>query len=61
MGYKLSLPLNKVFGINIMVVVGRDAFNNFARVSINAKTKEIIGAIHKVTYDGVTYNWEIYN
>lgn len=53
--------LNKTSGINTIVVVGRDISNNFARISINAKTKEVINAIHKVTYDGVTYNWEILN
>jgi hypothetical protein len=50
--------LNKTSGTNTIVVVGRDPSKNFARVAINAKTKEIIDAIHKVSYDGVTYNWE---
>lgn len=53
--------LNKISGINIIVVVGRDTSDNFARISINAKTKEVIDAVHKVTYDGVTYNWETFN
>jgi hypothetical protein len=53
--------LYKESGVNIIVIVGRDNSNNFARISINAKTKEVIDAIHKVTYDGVTYHWEIFN
>jgi hypothetical protein len=50
--------LNKTSGINTIVVFGRDLSKNYAGVKINAKTREIIGAYHKVTYDGVTYNWE---
>lgn len=50
--------LGKTSEMNTIAVFGRDHSKNFASVSINAKTKEIIGAIHKVTHDGVTYNWE---
>lgn len=52
--------LSKESGTNIIVVVGRDNSNNFTRIFINAKTKEVIDAIHKVTYDGVTFQWEEY-
>jgi hypothetical protein len=52
--------LYKISGVNTIVVFGRDPSKNFASVSINAETRAIIGAVHKVTYDGVTYNWEQY-
>lgn len=50
--------LYKTSGVSTIVVFGRDPSKNFASVSVNAETREIIGAVHKVTYDGVTYNWE---
>lgn len=58
-GYHFTL--NKVSGADVMQVFGRDISNNFTKISIDAKTKEVLSAIHKVTYDGVTYNWEILN
>lgn len=53
--------LNKVSGTTMIIVVGRDTSNNFARISIDAKTKDVIDAIHKVTDDGVTFQWEHFN
>lgn len=50
--------LNKNSGKTFIIVVGRDPSNNFARISIDAHTKEVIDAIHKVTEDGLNYHWE---
>ncbi|HWT75734.1 MAG TPA: hypothetical protein VN258_13595 [Mobilitalea sp.] len=59
-GYHFTL--DKISDTNIIQVFGRDDSKNFTKISINAKTKEVIAAIHKVTHDdGVTYDWEILN
>lgn len=53
--------MEKYLGIVIITVFGRDNQKNFARISINAQTKEVISAIHKVTHDGTNYEWETLN
>jgi len=58
-GYHFTL--NRISGDIIIQVFGRDSHDNFTKISINAKTKEVMDAIHKVTHDGVTYNWEVFN
>jgi len=55
-GYHFTM--DKSGGIIIIDVVGRDNQNNFSRISINAKTKEIVNAIHKVPIGDGKYQWE---
>ncbi|MCG7345576.1 hypothetical protein MHZ92_15695 [Sporosarcina sp. ACRSL] len=49
-GYHFTL--DNIDGIPLLTVVGNDRDNRFARISFNAKTGDVVSAIHKLPYGG---------